>query len=307
MATADDTPDPIELEQDDTTDAPEEGEQDAAAPEGDQAEGGEAEGDGEAEELVVSIGEAEGDGEEDEAAASPVIRDIRKAQREAVRALRQRERENAELKAELQRLKGGGPEDQPLGARPTLESCGYDEDKFAAELESWHDRKRQQEEQRRQREESERQAQARWQSRVEAVNKAGSGLKVKDQEEALASFEDAFSVVQRGIVLDLTEDPKDAALLRYALGKNPEVAKKLAAIDNPVRFAGAVAKILYKDLNVKPRKAAPPPDRQVRSSVAGAAAVDSTLARLQAEADKTGDRSKVAKYLREKQRAALAA
>lgn len=135
---------------------------------------------------------------------------------------------------------------------------------------------------------------------------AASGLKVSDYDDASQAFEDTFSIVQQGIVIGGPEDPKASALLRYALGKNPKKAKELAAIKDPVKFAFAVAK-LETQLKVTPRKSAPPPDRQVRSSVAGATAVDNQLARLQAEADKTGDRSKVAAYLRQKNKAKQAA
>jgi hypothetical protein len=71
-----------------------------------------------------------------------------------------------------------------------------------------------------------------------------------------------------------------------------------------VQYAFAVAKVLYKDLNVKPKTAAPPPDRAVRSTVAGAAAVDSQLERLREKAAKTGDMSELMRYraqIREKQ------
>lgn len=99
------------------------------------------------------------------------------------------------------------------------------------------------------------------------------------------------------------DDAKTSALLRYALGKNPKKAKELAAITDPVKFTFAIAKLEDK-LKVAPRKTAPPPDTVVRSSVAGSAAVDSALKRLQDQADKTGDRTKVAAYLRSKARQA---
>jgi hypothetical protein len=60
-------------------------------------------------------------------------------------------------------------------------------------------------------------------------------------------------------------------------------------------------------MKVAPRKLIPPPDSQVRSTMSGAAAVDSQLERLQLEADKTGNRTKVAAYLRTKAKAKQAA
>ena len=89
---------------------------------------------------------------------------------------------------------------------------------------------------------------------------------------------------------------ENPALVVYALGKNPKKAKELAAISDPVKFAFAVAK-LETQLKVTPRKTAPVPERQIRGSAQLSGAVDSTLERLRAEADKTGDRTKVAAYL----------
>ena len=188
-----------------------------------------------------------------------------------------------------------------LGEKPTLAGCDFDEDRFAAELEGWHAKKLQVEAERVRQEEAQKAEQQRWQSRLESVNKAAQGLKVRDYDDAAAVFEDSFSVVQQAIIMAGPEDSKASAVLKYALGKNPKKAKELAAITDPVRFAFAVAK-LETQLKVEPRKTAPPPDTPVRSSVANAAAVDSTLARLRAEAERTGDYSAVTRYKAELKR-----
>jgi hypothetical protein len=282
------------------------GTEDQPAEEDDAGEGSGAEDDADGgDEVVVSIAgeEADEDGPED----SPVIRDIRRSQREAVRALRKVERTLVEREAEIASLKGtAAPGAVVVGAKPTLESCDFDPEKFGVELEAWHDRKRQADEQQRTRQQSEEQQRQQWQTRIDSVTTAAAGLKVRDYDEATQAFDDTFSAVQQGIVIGGPDDPKASALLRYALGKNPTKAKELAAIKDPVKFAFAVAK-LETQLKVTQRKSAPTPDKPVRSSVAGAAAVDSNLARLQAEADKTGDRSKVAAYLRSKNKAKQAA
>ena len=85
----------------------------------------------------------------------------------------------------------------------------------------------------------------------------------------------------------------------YALGKNPTKAKELSAINDPVKFAFAVAK-LETQLKVTNRKAAPPPESTVRGTGRVSGAVDSTLERLRADAEKTGDYSKVMQYKRQK-------
>ena len=263
-----------------------EGTEEVAASEGEAAEGAEAE------ELVVSIGdEAQPEPEE---GAPAWVKELRKQNRELVRAQRAKDAEIARLKAAT------APAPQVLGPKPTLAACDYDEEKFEAELEKWHTKSREADEQQRKQAEAAEQAKAKWQSRLEDVSKAGTSLKVRDYEEAGEAFDATFSLMQQGIIVNGPEDAKDAALLRYALGKNPGVAKKLAAIDDPVRFAFAVARVLNKDLSVKPKTAPPPPDRVVRSGVPGAVVGDSKLAELHRKAQETGNFDAYLKYKREK-------
>lgn len=259
---------------------------------------GEGEGEGDGDQIVVSIGDDPEPGEDDEKRAPEWVRELRKSNREKDRRIRELESKVAQA--------APAPQAIVVGEKPTLESCDYDAEMFERELEAWHTRKREADDQQRQRAQTEEQQRAQWQTRIDSVKTAAAGLKVKDYEDAGQVFDDTFSIMQQGIIIGGPEDPKASALLRYALGKNPKKAKELAAIKDPVKFAFAVAK-LETQLKVTPRKSAPPPDRRVGSSVAGAAAVDSQLARLQAEADKTGDRSKVAAYLRTKSKAKQAA
>lgn len=252
-------------------------------------------------EIIVSIGEEQTQAEEDSQRAPEWVRELRRSNREKDRKLRELEQENARLK---------GLSSQPsavvVGDKPTLEACDYDTEKFEQELEGWYSRKREFDEQQRQAKQTEEQQRAHWQTRLDAVTKASAGLKVKDLEDAAMVFEDTFSPVQQGIIIGGPDSAESSALLRYALGKNPKKAKELAAINDPVKFTFAIAN-LEKQLKVTPRKAAPAPDTRVASSMTGAAAVDSQLERLQAEADKTGDRSKVAAYMRKKRLAQQAA
>jgi len=104
-------------------------------------------------------------------------------------------------------------------------------------------------------------------------------------------------------VLQGAENP---ALVVYALGKNPKKAKELAAINDPVKFAFAIAK-LESQLKIQPRKTAPPPERTAPSGNAPiSGATDGHLERLRSEAMRTGDMTKVIRYKqqqREKQSA----
>jgi len=251
---------------------------------------------GEDDEVVVSIGEEAPAAEDEEQARAPEwVRDLRKQNREKDRKLREQE-------AEIQRLKGSSAPATVvvLGTKPTLENCDYNEQKFETELEAWHNRKRELDDQQRAKEDGERKARDAWQVKLNDYSKAKTALKVKDFDDAEDSVRESLSITQQGIILNGAENP---AVMIYALGKNPKKAKELAAITDPVKFTFAVAK-LETQLKVTPRKTAPVPERTVRGGGAGNSAVDSTLQKLMEEAAKTGDRTKVAAYHRNKSRQA---
>ena len=134
---------------------------------------------------------------------------------------------------------------------------------------------------------------------MEGYSKAKAELKVRDYEDAEAIAQEVFNVTQQGVILQGADNP---ALVIYALGKNPKKAADLAQINDPVKFAFAVAK-LEKELKVTNRKAAPAPERVIQGSGRVSGAVDSTLERLRAEAEKTGNYTKVLQYKRQKQAA----
>ena len=245
--------------------------------------------------VVVTIGEESPTSEEDESRAPEWVRELRKTNREKDRRIRAQEQE-------LQKLRTAGqPAAIEVGAKPTLESSDYDEAKFEAELTAWHQRKQDQAAKEREIEAKREAGQKAWQATLDTYGKLKSELKVKDYEEVEAIAQDTFNVTQQGVILSGAENP---AVVIYALGKNPKKAKELASIADPVKFAFAVAK-LETQLKVTPRKAAPPPESTVRGSAPIAGTVDSTLARLRADAEKTGDLSKVIQYkaqLRERER-----
>jgi hypothetical protein len=239
-------------------------------------------------EVVISIGE-ESPPQEEEARAPAWVRELRKANRE-------KEREIRELKA---KLTATATETKPveLKAKPTLESCDYDSDEYENKLAEWYEHKREYDAVE-SNAAAQRDAEAKeWQDKLDSYAKARASLKVRDYEDAEAFALDTFNVTQQGIVLQGSENP---AHLIYALGKSQKRAKELASINDPVKFAFAVAK-LETQLKVTNRKAATAPERTITSGggrISGS--VDSTLDRLREEAVKTGDLSKVMAYKRGK-------
>jgi len=239
-------------------------------------------------EVVISIGE-ESPPQEEEVRAPAWVRELRKSNREKERKIR-------ELEAKLNTT---ATETKPvaLSAKPTLESCDYDSDEYEQKLAEWYEQKREYDAA----EASvaaQRDAEAKaWQDKLDSYAKAKASLKVRDYDEAEATALDTFDVTQQGIVLQGSDNP---ALLIYAIGRNAKRAKELASINDPVKFAFAVAK-LETQLKVTNRKAATAPERTINSGGGRlSGAIDSTLERLRAEALKTGDLSKVMAYKRSK-------
>ena len=239
---------------------------------------------GEPDEVVVSIGE-EAPPPEEQTHAPEWVRELRKTNREL-------QRQNRELQGKLQSTAQTETKPVVLGKKPSLEDHDYDAEKFEEALTTWFERKRQADDVNAKHETEVMNQQKAWQSKLDGYGKAKAELKVKDFEDAEAVAQELFSVTQQGVVLQGADNP---ALVIYALGKNPKKAKELSEIKDPVKFAFAVAK-LEKELKVTNRKAAPPPERVVSGTGRVSGAVDSTLERLRAEAERTGNMTKVVQY-----------
>jgi hypothetical protein len=242
----------------------------------------------EAEEVTVQIGDAEPEPEEP-AAAPDWVKDLRKQNREKEKRIR-------ELEAKIATTTGEAPKPVQLGKKPKLEDHDYDSEKFEAALESWYEQKRSYEAEQEKAKQAEQAQRDAWQAKMELYTKAKAELKVKDYDEAESLAQELFNVTQQGIVVQGADNP---ALVIYALGKNPKKAKELSDIKDPVKFAFAVAK-LEKDLKVTSKKPAPPPEKTLTGTARVSGSVDSTLDRLRAEAEKTGNYTKVMQYKRTK-------
>ena len=248
-------------------------------------------GEGDSDEVIVSIGE-EAPPPEEQTHAPEWVRELRKTNREL-------QRQNRELQGKLQSTAQTETKPVVLGKKPSLEEHDYDADKFEAALADWFERKRQADEAQAKQEAEVMNQQKAWQAKLDGYGKAKAELRVKDFEDAEAVAQELFSVTQQGVVLQGADNP---ALVIYALGKNPKKAKELSDIKDPVKFAFAVAK-LEKELKVTNRKAAPPPERIVSGTGRVSGAVDSTLERLREEAARTGNLTKVIQYKAQKRAA----
>jgi hypothetical protein len=259
---------------------------------GDQGDGQNSEdGEGESDEVIVSIGE-EAPPPEEQTHAPEWVRELRKTNREL-------QRQNRELQNKLQTTAQTETKPVVLGPKPKLEDHDYDADKFEEALAGWFERKRKADEMQAAQEAEVMNQQKAWKAKLDGYGRAKAELRVKDFEDAEAVAQELFNITQQGVVLQGADNP---ALVIYALGKNPKKAKELSDIKDPVKFAFAVAK-LEKELKVTNRKAAPPPERVVSGTGRVSGAVDSTLERLREEAARTGNMTKVLQYKRQKQAA----
>jgi hypothetical protein len=248
--------------------------------------------------VIVTIGDEKPPVEDEEEKTAPKwVKDLRKQTKEQAKRIRELEQEREAAKAT------SAPKVPDLGPKPTLDDCDYDAEEFEARLTAWHDRKRQVDQEKvevEKKQEADKQA---WQAKLSRYAESQANLKVKDFSDAEESVKGILDDTQHAIIVQVAKDP---ALMVYAIAKNPKKAAELAAIKNYIDFAHALGE-LSKEMKVTTRKAATQPESKVRSGGASiSGSVDSNLERLRAEAEKTGDMSKVAAYKRqqrEKQKA----
>lgn len=251
-----------------------------------EADEGDADG-----EVVITIGEEAPPHDEDEVEGKPApawVKNLRIADREKAREIR-------ELKQQLA-AKATTQEQAPtLGAKPTLESVDYDEDRYEAALDAWKDQKRSIDDQAAKKQKEVDDQQKEWEGKVNKYKAAKATLKVANFDDAEAVVTDKLSLIQQSVLMDAIDTPELQAQLVYALSRNEGELKRIASITNPVKFAVAVSK-LESQLKVTSRKAPPAPEKVVRGSAAAIGVNDPKLARLEAAAEKSGDRTEVARY-----------
>jgi len=240
-------------------------------------------------EVIVTIGEESPPPEEAEPAPS-WVRDLRKQYREE----RKRSKELEKRLAEIQK----GEENQKaptLPNKPSLEDADYDTQQYESMLAEWYEAKRQVDAQQEAVKQQEQQAQTEWQQKLDSYDQAKAKLSVRDFEDAEDAVTEQFNTVQQGMIIAGADNP---ALLVYALGKNPQKAAELASVQDPVKFAFALAK-LETQLKVG-KRSAPPPEKTVTGTGSLAGSTDRTLEKLREDAARTGDYSKVMAYKRQK-------
>ena len=231
---------------------------------------GEEQTDGEADQDIeddISFGD-------DGAAPAPesessVIRDLRRANRELAKKVSTYERGQRQQVVEI-------------GPKPTLESCGYDEEAFENRLDEWKAQKA----------EADRVAQAE-QERAEAERKTWEGIKTAYEADKATlkvgnyaeAEEEVFSALSEQHQALLMKSGKGAQLV-VALARSPERLRELSEMN----LADAAMMIGELRGKVQMKSRAPmSPERRVSGNAGFAGGSSKQLEKLRAKAQQTGD------------------
>ena len=210
-----------------------------------------------------------------------------------IRELRQR---NRELTTEIKALRNGKAEEVvEVGERPTLESCDFDEDRYTAEYDAWRDRKAQAERVEAEAKERQGKQAEEWADLHRSYEADKASLNVPDFDEAEAEVAAVLPESTRALLL---KSGKGAALVA-ALHRSPSKLEELSKLD-PTDAALMIGELRSKLTMTK--RSRPNPDRPVRGTAAPVNA-DKELARLEKEAERTGDRTRLINYKRSLKRA----
>lgn len=196
--------------------------------------------------------------------------------------------ENRELKRQLKQRESQQFEQQVLREKPTLDDHDYDSDAFEQDYAQWLTEKQQVDAQVHAERQKYEQYHERYKADVDAIK-----AKAPDYDEVELSVVDVLSEQKQGLLQMLVDNP---AKVVYALGKNsPAQLERLSKLDD-IQFAKQIV-LMEQQMSSKTKSRnqnKPKPKTHELEGAAGGA--DTRLAKLEVEADRTGDRSKVAAY-----------
>lgn len=199
-------------------------------------------------------------------------------------------RENREMKRLLQErdLQNGN---LVLRERPTLHDFDYDSEAYEEDLEQWYQEKAQYDEMLKAEQSKHQVYDERYVSSVKALQAATT-----DYADVEGVVIDNLSVTKQAMIKLVIDDP---AKMVYALGKSPKKLAELAELDD-AQFIKQIV-LMEQQMTTKNRNPNKPQPKQ-HELTGSAGGADSKLAKLEAEALKTGDRSAVLAYKRQLKR-----
>lgn len=240
--------------------------------------------DNQSEDLHLDLS-TDDDAEDDD---NKLIRDFRKRERENKARIRELEKQVEAKKAEAKL--------PALKPKPKIEDFDYDEDEYDTALLKWNDAKAAHKRAADEAKKKQVTAQKEWEKDLSSYHQQRSELNVPDYEDAEGEVQNTLSETQQGIIVTAADNP---AHLVLALGRNKKALAKLSEITDPIKFTAAMAKMEAR-MKVNGRKPKTTPEGKVKRAEGRKGSIgDKKLKQLEAEADKTGDRTKVQKYKRE--------
>lgn len=252
-----------------------------------------------AEEVVLKVGEEEIPPAEE---AKPWVKELRKK-------FKDQSQELARLRSGQPAPVAGNSLPPAPGAKPKINDpdIDYDPDKLALALEKWYEASNKHNDAKRRLEAAQEEEQRSWQSRVAKYNEVGKSLGFADFEDCEAAALTILSDVQQKVIVGYAESEEKAALIMYAIGRNPSMAQELAKIDDPIRFAMAINDLQRKLVMIK-RKPGTKPEPTLPASATSASAAlageDKKLIELREEAARTGSMDKLLAYQRQQRQKA---
>ena len=213
--------------------------------------------------LEISLGEeslTSEDDTENEAPAPSWIKDVRKSNRDL-------KKKNRELEAKLQsqgQVVAPAEEVKPL-AKPTMESCEWDDQKFESSLSEYHESKRLASAKA---EESKTLAESQKQENQKFYDKyAEERAALKVSKEKIEEYEEnvieVLSLAQQDIIIQTATNP---ALLTHALG-NPKINAKLKELSEIKGERQFIRKLVELELQLKTstsKRSKPKPEQSVK-------------------------------------------
>ncbi len=217
------------------------------------------------------------EGDEPEEEATPLVRDLRQQ-------LRAAQKEVSEFRKATQ------PKIE-VGKKPDLwDDCDGDVDKYDAAVDAWNERKRQAEEQEREADRAVEVRNQQYQRQFVNYRAKAAQLPVKDFEEAEKAVIGALPELLQSAVVAYADDP---AKVVYALAKHPAKLAALSQESDPIKFVLAM-RDMERSLKVVNKRRPPSPEAEtVQQGSAQLSGGDKVLERLEKEAARTGDRSKL--------------
>lgn len=206
------------------------------------------------------------------------VKQLRKENRELKREKREREAQQQQVQR------------QALPEMPSIADFDYDEDspEYKAALENYVVEKQKYESRIKAEEERLQNYENRY---IQSVDKLRA--KAPDYDDVEGVVADVLPPQRQAMIKVLVGDP---ARLAYTLGKSPKTLDELSKMDD-IQFIKQVTLMEQKMAKPKSRNPAKPKPKS-HELTGGAGGGDTQLAKLEAQAAKTGDRSKVIAYKR---------